>query len=78
MRGLRDALDETGPGTLAGRYLRRFWQPVYHAADLPPGRAVPLRVLGQDHTLYRAEGGSLHLTQARCPHRATLLSADRQ
>ena len=72
--GTRAALDETGPGTLAGRYLRRFWQPVYHAADLPPGSAVPLRVLGQDHTLYRAEGGSLHLTQARCPHRGTLLS----
>ena len=31
--------EHTGPGTLAGRYLRRFWQPVYLAEDLPPGRA---------------------------------------
>ena len=72
--GTRADLDETGPGTLAGRYLRRFWQPVYHAADLRPGQAVPLRVMCEDYTLYRAEGGSVHLTQARCPHRATRLS----
>ena len=26
-----------GPGTLAGRYLRRFWHPVYRSADLAPG-----------------------------------------
>ena len=27
----------TGPGTLAGRYLRGFWQPIYHLKDLPKG-----------------------------------------
>ena len=36
-----DAFVRTGPGTLAGRYLRRFWHPVYVGADLPAGRAVP-------------------------------------
>src|SRR5690242_5931939 len=35
----------TGPGTLAGRYLRRFWQPLYHAPDLLAGQAVPIRIL---------------------------------
>ena len=30
----------TGPGTLAGRFMRRFWQPVYLAAKLPPGREI--------------------------------------
>ena len=29
----------TGPGTLAGRYLRSIWQPVYHSADIAPGSA---------------------------------------
>ena len=24
-----------GPGTMAGRYLRTFWLPVYRAQDLP-------------------------------------------
>lgn len=63
-----------GEGTASGDYLRRFWQPVYHAGDLAPGRAVPLKVLGEAFTLYRDDGGTPHLTQARCPHRGTQLS----
>src|SRR3954468_18172108 len=35
-------LHHTGPGTLAGRYLRRFWQPVYQSDDLPVGRTKPI------------------------------------
>ena len=27
-------LTHTGPGTPCGEYLRRFWQPVAHSADL--------------------------------------------
>ncbi len=65
----------TGPGTLAGRYLRRFWQPVFHGADLAGERALPLRVLGEDFTLYRGAGGSVHLLGPRCPHRGTQLSS---
>ena len=44
-------LVRTGPGTLAGRYLRMFWQPVQRAKDLPPGRAKPIRIGGSrgDH-----------------------------
>jgi 5,5'-dehydrodivanillate O-demethylase oxygenase subunit len=67
--------ERTGPNSLAGRYLRLFWQPVYHAADLGAGRAVPLRIMGQDFALYRGEGGEPHLFDPRCPHRGTLLSA---
>ena len=26
----------TGPGTLAGRYMRAYWQPIYRAEDLLP------------------------------------------
>ena len=32
----------TGPGTLAGRYLRSYWQPVLVSDELPAGRAKPL------------------------------------
>lgn len=64
----------TGPGTLAGRYLRSFWQPVYLARELQPGRAVPIRVMGEDFTLYRGEGGAPHVMAFRCAHRATQLS----
>src|SRR5215218_5991874 len=64
----------TGPGTLAGRYLRRFWQPVYRAQDLLPGRTMPIRIMGEELTLYRGEGGAPHQTAFRCAHRGTQLS----
>ncbi len=64
----------TGPGTLAGRYLRRFWQPVYLGRKLPAGHARPLRILGQNFTLYRGESGEVHLLDPRCAHRGTQLS----
>src|SRR5205823_3388112 len=43
----------TGPGTLAGRLMRTFWQPVARARDLPAGHAKPIRVMSEDFTLYR-------------------------
>jgi 5,5'-dehydrodivanillate O-demethylase len=64
-----------GPGTLAGRYLRRFWQPLYCSHDLAPGCAVPVRVLGEDFTLYRGKTGTPHLVGFRCAHRGTQMSA---
>jgi 5,5'-dehydrodivanillate O-demethylase len=64
----------TGPGTLGGRYLRSFWQPVYLARELPDGRAVPIRIMGGDYTLYRGETGAVHLVAPRCAHRGTQLS----
>ena len=72
--GVKD-IGPTGPGTLAGRYLRRFWQPVFHSSELPAGRARPIRIMGEDFNLYRGEDGVARLTQPRCPHRAMLLSA---
>jgi 5,5'-dehydrodivanillate O-demethylase len=65
----------TGPGTLAGRYLRRIWQPVYHGVDIAQGRAKPLRILGETFALYRGASGALHLVDGYCPHRGTRLSA---
>jgi 5,5'-dehydrodivanillate O-demethylase len=65
----------TGPGTLAGRYLRRFWQPVYRGRDLQPEQAVPIQTLGERFTLYRSErGGPAHVVAFRCAHRGTQLS----
>ncbi len=64
----------TGPGTLAGRYMRMFWQPVYRAEDVLPGRAKPFRVMSEDLTLYRGEDGAAHVVAFRCAHRGTQLS----
>jgi 5,5'-dehydrodivanillate O-demethylase len=63
-----------GPGTLAGRYLRRWWHPVAVAKDVPPGRAKPVRSFGEDLTVYRGEDGTPHLVAFRCAHRGTQLS----
>ena len=58
-----------GPGTIAGRYLRRFWQPVFVSADLASGQIRPIRILGEDLTLYRGESGAAHIVGGRCAHR---------
>lgn len=65
---------QTGPETLAGRYMRTFWHPVFIASQLAPRRAVPLRIMGSDLTLYRGETGAPHLLAFRCAHRGTQLS----
>lgn len=72
-----DDFVRTGPGTIAGRYLRSFWQPVYQARDLGQARARPIRVMGVDLTLYRGEDSTPHLIDHRCPHRGLQLSVGR-
>ena len=66
-----------GPGSLAGRFLRMFWQPVFQSEKLEVGRPVPVRVLGEDFTLYRGRTGSAHLVGPRCPHRGLALCTGR-
>ena len=66
-----------GPGTPAGAILRQYWQPVAVSADLAPGKAKPLRVLGEEFTLYRGESGRAFIVGARCAHRFTWLHTGR-
>ena len=73
MIGVNDFIS-AGPETLAGKFLRRFWQPVYCAHEILSGRAVPIRVMGENFTLYRGENGTPHLVGDRCAHRGTQLS----
>ena len=70
-----DQVDIThcGPQTLAGRYLRSFWQPVFRSCDLSPGRPKPLRILGEAFTIYRGESGKPYIVGFRCAHRLTQL-----
>jgi 5,5'-dehydrodivanillate O-demethylase len=64
----------TGPGTLAGRYLRLFWQPVCCSYELSVSQALPTRVMDEDFTLYRGDSGTPYLVGPRCAHRGTQLS----
>lgn len=65
----------TGPGTIAGNYLRRFWLPIHRAEELKPGEAKPIEIMSERFTLYRGETGAPHVVGFRCPHRGTQLSA---
>ena len=64
----------TGPGTLAGRYLRSFWQPIYVSSELSAGEARPICVMGQRYTLFRSVNGEPRVVAYRCAHRGTQLS----
>jgi 5,5'-dehydrodivanillate O-demethylase len=66
-------LSETGPATDMGKLLRKFWQPVATSHSIKPGSARPLRVMGEDLTLYRGDSGRPYLVDGRCAHRRTLL-----
>jgi 5,5'-dehydrodivanillate O-demethylase len=66
--------EHTGPGTAAGKLLRQRWQPVHASDELKVGHPLPLRVLGEDFTIYRGEDGVARVVEARCPHRGLVLS----
>jgi 5,5'-dehydrodivanillate O-demethylase len=63
-----------GPDGLAGQLLRRFWQPVFLSANLPAGKAKPLKVFDEEFTIYRGESGKAHLIAPYCVHRGLRLS----
>ena len=50
-------LHQCGRDTDMGRLLRLFWQPVGLSELLKAGSAKPVRILGEDLTLYRGESG---------------------
>src|SRR5919108_339181 len=69
-----DDFVHTGPKSIAGRYLRKFWQPICCSYELQVGQALPIRIMDEDFTLYRGESGAAHLVGPRCAHRGTQLS----
>jgi phenylpropionate dioxygenase-like ring-hydroxylating dioxygenase large terminal subunit len=73
-----DLLTQTGPGTPCGELLRRYWQPVALAEELPPGGPpLPIKLLGEELVLFRDDQGRLGLLALRCSHRGTDLSYGR-
>jgi 5,5'-dehydrodivanillate O-demethylase len=64
----------TGPGTPAGRYLRRAWQPIYLSEKLAKGKIAPIRILGENLALYRGESGKARVIANECAHRLSVLS----
>jgi len=69
-----ELLSRIGPGTPAGRLLRRYWHVVGVAAELDnekPKKRV--KILGEDLVLYRDRSGTYGLVGEHCSHRGASL-----
>ena len=67
-------LTQVGPGTPMGEYLRRYWHPIGAASQFETPGARPIRILGEDLTLYQDLSGGFGLVDRHCPHRRADLS----
>lgn len=65
-------LTHAGPGTPAGEYLRRYWQPIAMSTEIDK-RPVLLRILGEDLVAFRMPSGEVGLVHKHCPHRGASL-----
>ena len=65
-------LTHTGPGTPAGEWFRRFWQPVALSAELKD-LPVAIRILDEDLVVFRDRSGQVGLLELHCSHRGTSL-----
>ena len=70
-----DALTRTGPGTLMGDLLRRYWQPALLDWELPEPDCPPVRVqlLGESLVAFRDTKGRVGLIDEFCAHRGVSL-----
>ena len=69
-----ERLTQTDAETPTGRWLRRYWWPIAAVADLDDDPVRPVRILGENLTLFRSERGEIGLIAERCAHRAISLA----
>src|SRR4051794_26003322 len=70
---------ELAPGIPAGLPLglRNYWYPVLQSEELPTGRPVGFKVLGENFAAWRDAKGRPNVVYDRCPHRSIKLSIGR-
>ncbi len=71
---MAERLAQVGPGTPMGNLLRRYWYPIAAAPELEQDPVRPVRLLGENLTLFRSAAGELGLLGERCAHRAISLA----
>jgi phenylpropionate dioxygenase-like ring-hydroxylating dioxygenase large terminal subunit len=71
-----ETLTRTGPGTLGGELIRRYWMPALLSSELPESDGTPVRVrlLGEDLVAFRDSTGVVGLLEEGCPHRRASLA----
>jgi 5,5'-dehydrodivanillate O-demethylase len=67
-------LTQTGVGTPMGTLLRRYWFVVGTLQELEKEPVQPVRLLGENLTLFRDQRGQIGLIAERCAHRAISLA----
>ena len=63
-------LTRVGPGTPMGDLMRRYWQPIAAVSEFDDKATKPVRLMGEDLTLYKDRGGRFGLVDRHCPHRS--------
>jgi 5,5'-dehydrodivanillate O-demethylase len=67
-------LTETGAGTPMGELMRRYWQPIAAVSELDENPIKPVRLMGEDLTLFKDLSGHYGLVDRHCPHRRASLA----
>jgi len=76
-REQNDLMTRIGPGTPAGKLLRRYWQPVALVDEMKDERPVKaVRLFSENLVLYKTNSG-YGLMQRHCPHRGADLAYGR-
>ncbi len=73
-RERNETLTRVGPGTPMGELMRRYWQPIAALSELDETPTKPVRLMGEDLTLYKDLSGNLGLIDRHCAHRSSDMS----
>ena len=69
-----ELLTRVGPGTPMGRVIRSYWLPILLSHELEPdGRALRLRIMGEDLVTFRDTQGRVGVLEEFCAHRGASL-----
>src|ERR671931_831141 len=70
-----ELVTKTGPGTLMGEAMRRYWIPALLSRELPEPDCPPVQVqlLGEPLVAFRDTQGRIGLLDEFCPHRRVSL-----
>ena len=70
-----ERLTRTGPGTVMGEVMRRYWIPALLSQELPEPDCAPVRVklLSEELVAIRTIDGAVALIDEKCPHRGASL-----
>jgi nitrite reductase/ring-hydroxylating ferredoxin subunit len=70
-----ETLVRTGPGTLMGNLMRRYWVPVLQSSEIaePDGPQVRVKILGEKLLAFRDTSGHAGLIDEFCTHRGASL-----